>query len=161
MAGRRSLRTRLLSMVPDATLTKRASGCGPVVVAIGRARSASTDDRWFSGSRGTMATPSRAVAELVMPVGAPDTARYSVCVICSTLAPASAARTRSTRNVRCCSGASTVQSTSTTPGVVSNTRFTCRAASRRVESSAAYTSATSVERTGGPGGISATLADAL
>ena len=81
-------------------------------------------------------------------------------MICSTLAPASVARTRSTRKVRFCCGASTVQSTSTTPGVVSKTCFTCVAASSRVESSAAYTSATSVESTGGPGGISATFADA-
>ena len=60
-------------------------------------------------------------------------------------------------NTRRCCGASTVQSTSTTPGVDSNTCFTCAAVASRVESSAAYTSATMVESTGGPGGISATL----
>ncbi len=49
---------------------------------------------------------------------------------------------------------------STTPGVVSKIRFTSVAAASRVLSSAAYTSATSVESTGGPGGISATLAEA-
>ena len=107
-----------------------------------------------------MSMPSRAVGELAMPAGAPDRARYNVCVICSTLAPDSAARTRSTRKVRLACGASTVQSTSTTPGVFSNTSFTAFAAASRVESSPAYTSATSVESTGGPGGISATLADA-
>ena len=105
-----------------------------------------------------MATASFAVGDAARPAGAPLSARYSVCVICSTLAPTSAARTRSTLKVRFCCGASTVQSTSTTPGVFSNTAFTAFAASRRDASSAAYTSATSVESTGGPGGISATFA---
>ena len=34
--------------------------------------------------------PSRAVGEAAIPAGAPESARYSVCVICSTLAPARA-----------------------------------------------------------------------
>ena len=71
-----------------------------------------------------MATPSRAAGSAASPALAPESARASVCVICSTLAPACAARTRSTRNASLACGAWMVQSTSTTPGVVSNTCFT-------------------------------------
>ena len=96
----------LASRVVRATVTKRASGCGPVAVAIGSASSASTDERCSSGEpRHDRLSPSRAVGDAARPAGAPDSARYSVCVICSTLAPASAARTRSTRNDRAAAAA--------------------------------------------------------
>jgi hypothetical protein len=137
MTGRRFFRIRSGSRVVESTVTNRASGVGPRGVATGTASSASIPLRAARPSRGTMATPSRAVGTLTSPAFAPESAIVSTCATCSTDTPASAARTRSTRKTRRAWGASTVQSTSTTPGVDAMTALTRAAAASRVLSSAA------------------------
>ncbi len=158
MTGRRFFRTRTGSRVACSTRTKRASGTGPRGVATGTASRPSTELRSARPRRALISTPSRAVGAFTSPAFRPDSDSASTWATCSTLTPDSAASTGSTPKRHFPSAASTVQSTSTTPGVVSITDLTRRAASSRIESSAAYTSATRVERTGGPGGISAILA---
>ena len=112
------------------------------------------------GRRATTICGSRAAGTVIWATGAPEREIAKVWIMASSSAPARATSSRSMRKNRSACGASWFQSTSTTPGVVASTFFTRRAVSCRRLSWGEYTSATKVDITGGPGGISATLAAA-
>ena len=139
--------------------SRNARAAGAPAVATGSASSAFTDERCSRGAAERSAS---------LPSPWPTSQHRRRAGECRGRAPAYlldarsclAARTRSTRKMLFSCGASTVQSTSTTPGVVSNTRFTSRAPETRRVVAGVHLS-DECRQTGGPGGISATFADAL